>query len=33
VCFWELVGQISSRSRPRHATPTEPGLQSRNGKL
>ncbi|SOD85618.1 DUF2637 domain-containing protein [Streptomyces sp. Ag109_G2-15] len=20
VCFWELVGQISSRSRPRHAT-------------
>ncbi|WP_433452038.1 DUF2637 domain-containing protein [Streptomyces sp. CA-142005] len=33
VCFWELVGQISSRSRPRHAIPTEPGLQSRNGKL
>lgn len=23
VCFWELVGQISSRSRPRHATHTE----------
>lgn len=22
VCFWELVGQISSRSRPRHSTHT-----------
>ena len=21
VCFWELVGQISTKSRPRHATP------------
>lgn len=33
VCFWELVGQISTKSRPRHATPTDPGLQSRNGNL
>ncbi|MEU6776385.1 DUF2637 domain-containing protein [Streptomyces sp. NPDC046759] len=24
VCFWELVGQISSRTRPRHATHAEP---------
>ncbi|MFG2964233.1 DUF2637 domain-containing protein [Streptomyces sp. NPDC048288] len=24
VCFWELVGQISAKSRPRHATQTEP---------
>ncbi|MER6569105.1 DUF2637 domain-containing protein [Streptomyces sp. NPDC001093] len=24
VCFWELVGQISARSRPRHATHSEP---------
>jgi hypothetical protein len=24
VCFWELVGQISTRNRPRHATNTDP---------
>jgi hypothetical protein len=24
VCFWELVGQISTRGRPRHATPAKP---------
>ncbi|MFD8721049.1 DUF2637 domain-containing protein [Streptomyces sp. NPDC059629] len=24
VCFWELVGQISTKSRPRHATQAEP---------
>ncbi|MFI2202339.1 DUF2637 domain-containing protein [Streptomyces sp. NPDC020192] len=23
VCLWELVGQISTRSRPRHATPVK----------
>ncbi|MEU6193166.1 DUF2637 domain-containing protein [Streptomyces sp. NPDC047061] len=23
VCFWELVGQISTRGRPRHAVPAE----------
>ncbi|KUO20639.1 DUF2637 domain-containing protein [Streptomyces dysideae] len=24
VCFWELVGQISVKNRPRHATQTDP---------
>ncbi|MQY35243.1 hypothetical protein SRB17_32160 [Streptomyces sp. RB17] len=33
VCFWELVGQISTRSRPRHATHSDPGLQSKDGDL
>ncbi|MET8802031.1 DUF2637 domain-containing protein [Streptomyces sp. NPDC004546] len=33
VCFWELVGQISTRSRPRHATHSDPGLQSKDGNL
>ncbi|MFF4039849.1 DUF2637 domain-containing protein [Streptomyces sp. NPDC001816] len=29
VCFWELVGQISSRSRPRHSThPGRPASKS-----
>ncbi|MEV6288928.1 DUF2637 domain-containing protein [Streptomyces sp. NPDC051896] len=33
VCFWELVGQISTRSRPRHATHGDPRLQSKDGNL
>ena len=33
VCFWELVGQISSRSRPKHATHTDPGPESKDGNL
>ncbi|WP_330338227.1 DUF2637 domain-containing protein [Streptomyces sp. NBC_00557] len=31
VCFWELVGQISTRSRPRHATRPDPGLPPKDG--
>jgi hypothetical protein len=30
VCFWELVGQISSKSRPRHATRPDPGPPSKD---
>ncbi|MEU2928251.1 DUF2637 domain-containing protein [Streptomyces sp. NPDC007251] len=33
VCFWELVGQISTKSRPRHATRPDPTLPPKKENL